>query len=265
MQQQFVEEQVDPGRRAIPDLHRSALHFQHLLEHLPVGAYTCDREGLITAYNHHAVQLWGRAPKLLDPIDRFCGSFKLFAPDGSPIAHDQCWMALALRMNKAFHGHEMVIERPDGQRITVLAHANPMHDESGNLLGAVNILVDISGCQRTTEVVQTSEKRFRALIEKSHEGLALLDADGTFLYHSPALLPMLGYAVDELLGRQLTTLVHTDDVATVRETLAALVSEPGATANLQFRHVHQDGTWRWLDVNYTNLLADAAVHTIVVN
>jgi len=174
-------------------------------------------------------------------------------------------MALALRMNKAFHGHEMVIERPDGQRITVLAHANPMHDESGNLLGAVNILVDISSCQRTAEVVQTSEKRFRALIEKSHEGLALLDADGTFLYHSLALLPMLGYAVEELLGQQFTTLVHTNDVATVSATFAALAAEPGATAHLQFRYVRRDGTWRWLDVNYTNLLAEAAVHAIVAN
>ena len=265
MQQQLIEAQAGLGDRAKPVLNHSALHFQRLLEHLPAGAYTCDREGLITYCNHQAVQLWGRAPKLHDPTDRFCGSFKLFSPEGSPIAHDQCWMALALRLNKAFNGREIVIERPDGQRITVLAHANPMHDESGNLLGAVNVLVDISDRQRAAEVVQTSEKRFRVLLEKSHEGIALLDVDGTFLYHSPALLPMLGYAVEELLGQQLTTLVHTDDVSTVRETFAALVSEPGATANLQCRYVHRDGTWRWLDVTYTNLLAEAAVHAIVAN
>src|SRR5262245_53482283 len=265
MQQQLIEAQAGLGDWVKPVLNHSELHFQRLLEHLPAGAYTCDREGLITYCNHQAVQLWGRAPKLHDPTDRFCGSFKLFSPEGIPIAHDQCWMALALQMNKAFNGHEIVIERPDGQRITVLAHANPLHDESGNLLGAVNVLVDISDRQRAAEVVQTSEKRCRALIEKSHEGIALLDADGTFLYHSPALLPMLGYGVEELLGQQLTTLVHPDDVSTVSETFAALVSEPGATANLQFRHVHRDGTWRWLDVNYTNLFAETTVQAIVVN
>ena len=48
--------------------------------------------------------------------------------------------------------------------------------------------------------------------------------------------------------------------------LAALVLDPGATANLvQCRYVHRDGTWRWLDVTYTNLLAEAAVHAIVAN
>ncbi|HKH76400.1 MAG TPA: hypothetical protein VKA51_05515, partial [Rubrobacteraceae bacterium] len=54
----------------------------------------------------------------------------IFWPDGSPIAHDQCWMALALRMDDGYDGHEIVIERPDGQRRTALAHANPIHDES---------------------------------------------------------------------------------------------------------------------------------------
>ncbi|HXI93254.1 MAG TPA: PAS domain-containing protein, partial [Blastocatellia bacterium] len=119
------------------------LQFRHLLETLPAGAYTCDPEGLITYYNQHAVQLWGRAPTLNNLVDRFCGSFRLFSTDGSAITHDRCWMALALQMNEGYNGHEIVVERPDGQRLTVLAYANPIHDETGKLLGAVNVLVDI--------------------------------------------------------------------------------------------------------------------------
>src|SRR5687768_2791260 len=75
---------------------RSELEFRRLLEKLPAGAYMCDPDGLITYYNQRAVELWGRAPKLNDTEDRFCGSFKLFSSDGAPICHDQCWMALAL-------------------------------------------------------------------------------------------------------------------------------------------------------------------------
>src|SRR6266581_8926628 len=108
------------------DLHR-------LLDGLPAAAYICDRDGLITHFNQHALELWGRAPKLNDPSDRFCGSFRLFAADGSAIPHDQCWMALALKTDREYNGQEIVIERPDGQRRTVLAHANPIHDESGKV------------------------------------------------------------------------------------------------------------------------------------
>ena len=83
--------------------HRSTLEFRRLLEKLPAAAYTCDAEGLITYYNSRAVELWGREPKLNDPVDRFCGSFRLFSPDGSPIAHERCWMALALHEEKEYN------------------------------------------------------------------------------------------------------------------------------------------------------------------
>lgn len=118
--------------------------FHRLLQVLPAGAYTCNANGFITYYNQRAVDLWGRVPKLSDPDDRFCGSFRLYSASGEPIAHDQCWMALALQTGREYNGKEIVIERPDGSRVTTLAHANPVFDDSGNLAGAVNVLVDIS-------------------------------------------------------------------------------------------------------------------------
>jgi signal transduction histidine kinase len=127
-----------------PLVFNNDLPFRAFLERLPAGAYTCDPDGLITYFNQHAVQLWGRKPKLNDPVDRFCGSFKLYAIDGSPLLHDECWMALALKNMREYNGHEIMIERPDGQRLTALAHANPIHNEMGRLIGAVNVLVDIS-------------------------------------------------------------------------------------------------------------------------
>ena len=135
--------------------------FRRLLESLPAGAYTCDAEGQITYFNPQAVELWGRTPKLNHPDDRFCGSFKLFSADGSPIRHDQCWMALALRGRKEYNGHEILIERPDGNRVAVLAHANPFLDDSGKLLGAVNVLVDI-----------TARKRAEQSLRDAHDELA---------------------------------------------------------------------------------------------
>ena len=142
--------------------------FQRLLEKLPAAAYTCDPDGLITYFNPQAVKFWGRAPKLHDPVDRFCGSFKLFATDGAPIAHDACWMALALKMNQEYNGHEIVVERPDGQRLTALAYANPMHDETGTLLGAVNVLVDITERKQAEEQLQASLHEKEVLLKEIH-------------------------------------------------------------------------------------------------
>ena len=136
---------------------RSDAHFRRLLEKLPAAAYTCDPNGLITYYNPRAVTLWGRHPRLNDPVDRWCGSFKLFSTEGEPIKHDQCWMALALHNDREYNGHEIMIQRPNGEWITALAHANPIHDHEGRLIGAVNVLVDISDRKKTEEVLRDAD------------------------------------------------------------------------------------------------------------
>jgi PAS domain S-box-containing protein len=137
---------------------QAALRFHHMLEKLPAAAYTCDAQGLITYFNPRAVDLWGRAPRLNDPIDRYCGSFKLFTPDGTPIAHGDCWMALALREDREYNGHEIIVERPDGRRLTALAHANPFRDEFGRLCGAVNVLVDITDRKHMEDALRQADR-----------------------------------------------------------------------------------------------------------
>src|SRR5262245_64973416 len=109
---------IPPEQRIGSEPLKSESEFRRLLDNLPAGAYICDAGGLITYFNRRAVELWGRAPELNDPRDRYCGSFKLFSSEGAPIRHDRCWMALALREDREFNGHQFVIERPDGQRVT---------------------------------------------------------------------------------------------------------------------------------------------------
>jgi signal transduction histidine kinase len=67
-------------------------------------------------------------------------------------------MALALKNTLEYNGHEIVIERPDGQRRTTLAYANPISDEGGKLLGAVNVLVDISDRKRAEDALKQADR-----------------------------------------------------------------------------------------------------------
>jgi CheY-like chemotaxis protein len=112
-----------------------------LLEGLPAAAYLCDRQGLITYFNPAAAKVWGRHPKLNDSADRYCGSHKLFWIDHEPMTHEQCWMARALREDRPYNGCDVIVQQPGGQLHIAVAHANPMHDETGQLIGALNILV----------------------------------------------------------------------------------------------------------------------------
>jgi len=215
-----------------------------LLEKLPAGAYTCDAEGLITYFNQHAVQLWGRTPQLHNPVDRFCGSFKLFLPDGSPVTHDQCWMALALKMGQAYNGREIVIERPDGQRLTVLAHANPIFDTCGHLLGAVNVLVDITERQRAEEM----RHYLAAIIESSDDAIIGKTLEGTITSWNRGAERLYGYTVKEVLGKPISMLSPPDLPDEVPQILARL-QRGERIDHYETQRMHKDGTR--LDVSLT--------------
>src|SRR5256886_3906016 len=111
-----------------------------LLEALPVAVYTTDAEGRITFYNRAAAELWGHHPEL----GQWCGSWRLYWPDGRPLPHDQCPMAVALKEGREGRGAEAIAERPDGTRVRVLPFPTPPRDPSGRLIGAINLLMDVT-------------------------------------------------------------------------------------------------------------------------
>src|SRR5215472_3661471 len=122
-----------------------------LLEALPVAVYTTDAQGRITFYNRAAAALWGHNPAL--GSSQWCGSWRLYWPDGRPMRHDECPMAVALKENRAVRGGEAIAERPDGTRVPFIPYPTPLRDASGNLVGAVNMLIDITHRKQSEERV----------------------------------------------------------------------------------------------------------------
>jgi PAS domain S-box-containing protein len=120
-----------------------------LFEQLPFAIYVCDREGLVLRFNRRAAELWGRSPKLCDPDERFCGSYRMFRPDGSFLPHDQCPMADVLRTGVSVREQEVHIERPDGSRGIAVVDIEAVKDSGGNIVGAVNCFQDITERKRS--------------------------------------------------------------------------------------------------------------------
>ncbi|MEA2344075.1 MAG: hypothetical protein QOF63_2244 [Thermoanaerobaculia bacterium] len=119
---------------------------------------------------------------------------------------------------------------------------------------------------RAQEDCRRSEQRFRALLENSSDGIALIDAEGNVHYSSPAIRRILGYPVDEFVGMNVFTLIHRHDVDAARQRLVEVVKDPAALVPVSdVRYRHRDGTWRYLEVLRTNHLDDPAVRAIVVN
>jgi PAS domain S-box-containing protein len=134
-----LERLVADQSRALEERER---HLRDLLEALPAAIYLTDAQGRITFYNQAAAALAGRRPEVGQ--DRWCVTWRLYEPDGTPLPHEHCPMAVALKENRPVRGVEAVAERPDGSRIPFMPFPTPLRDAAGALVGGVNLLLDMS-------------------------------------------------------------------------------------------------------------------------
>jgi PAS domain S-box-containing protein len=171
------------------------------LDAIASAVYLCDPDGQLVGFNAEAVRLWGREPRRGE--DRFCGSHRLFWPDGAPLAHDACPMADALRHGTATHNAEVVIERPDGARVTALVNIRPLRDHRGRIQGAINCFQDITARKAAEADARRAAEDLEDFFENSAVGLHIVSSAGIILRANKAELDLLGYTAAEYVGRHI--------------------------------------------------------------
>ena len=117
--------------------------FREVLDELAAPIYSTDRDGTLTYFNHACIRLAGRTPQV--GTDKWCVTWKIYTTEGEHLPHEACPMAIAIRERRAIRGVEAVAERPDGTRINFIPYPTPFFDDDGQLAGAVNLLLDITG------------------------------------------------------------------------------------------------------------------------
>lgn len=166
-----------------------------VLNGLPVAVYLTDADGYITDHNDSAVELWGRKPKL--GVDRWCGSSKLYNVIGEHIPHDECPMAKAIKLNRSIFGEEAMLEREDGTKINFIAFATPYYNENNQLLGAMNVMVDITDRKLIEEKLTT----LSYVARKTSNAVIITDASRKITWVNPGFTKMTGYTSDEAIGK----------------------------------------------------------------
>ena len=178
--------------------------YLQILEGLPVAIYTTDKEGTITYYNRAAAELAGREPRI--GKDKWCVTFKLFTPDGKPLPHDDCPMAVALKENRPVRNQQAIAQRPDGSFFPFLPHPTPIQDEAGNLIGAVDMLLDLTDRHRAEE----TKNHLSAIVESSFDAIVSKDLDTIIKSWNGGAERLFGYTAEEAIGHSVTMLIPDD-------------------------------------------------------
>jgi len=160
------------------ELRASEERYRTLFDLCPVAVYSCDASGVILKFNHHAAELWGRAPAIGDTDERFCGSFKMFRPDGTFMPHEQCPMADVFSGTiSEVRDSEVIIERPDGSRVTVAVNIRPLKNAHGEIMSAINCFYDITERKQAENQLVDSLNRERELAEFRERFIGILGHD----------------------------------------------------------------------------------------
>lgn len=195
----------------VTDLHRARAElvsqddqFHQILDNLPVAVYTTDQAGTITYFNPAAAEFAGRSPEI--GKDKWCVTFRLFNPDGTELPHDQCPMAIALKENRPVRNQQALAQRPDGTLFPFQPFPTPIRNESGELIGAVNMLVDLT----ERAIADEAKQHLSAIVESSQDAIVSKDLNGVIKSWNKGAERLFGYSAEEAIGNPIYMLIPED-------------------------------------------------------
>jgi PAS domain S-box-containing protein len=249
---------VTAQKRAERALLASEQRFRALIEHSFDAIALIDQNGALLYGSPAATRITGRTS------DEWIGQgvFERIHPADVPLARD-IFAKLGQNPTRIQHTQFRYLHK-DETWIWLDVTATNLLEQPAVRAIVINYR-NITERKRTETALAVNEARFRAIVERGGDAFFLLDANGIVIFDTPPTAQNLGYSEEENLGRSSFELVHPDDLLTVRSLFARLLQEPDEEVRCQFQALHQNGSWRWIDVIGCNRLADPNLQGIVVS
>ncbi|WP_026462023.1 PAS domain S-box protein [Adhaeribacter aquaticus] len=216
---------------------------------------TIDAEGKFLQVNQATNQVLGYQP------EEILGKYlpELVFPEDLAFTNAAFYQ---IKAGENMHNFENRFVRKDGSVVPITWSAR--WDAEAKAIFA--IARDATEKKKAEELLQISEKRFRALVENQFDGVAILSAEGKPIYISPAISNLLGYLEEDVKQMHIASIIHPDDFAALQQMNNEISAQPGVPVQgYIFRMLHKNGMWRWMEITGTNLFHEPAIRGVVDN
>jgi hypothetical protein len=161
-----------------------------------------------------------------------------------PVFYRDLWQTIT--SGRVWRG-EIINRRKDGSLYNEEMTITPVRHADGEIVNFIAIKQDVSRRKQAEDALQRSEAHFRSLIQNGLDLISVLDTDGRYHYASPSHERILGYRPEELIGKNVFTLIHPDDSPAALMAFAQGTTHPDTSRGAEFRIRHKDGSWRYLE------------------
>jgi len=147
----------------------------------------------------------------------------------------------------------------DGTMGSVEAAFFPFHNKKGKIVGFRGIARDITERKQTEERLQKSEERYRTLVENASDLVFRADVTGHLTFVNSAVLRVLGYGKEEIVGKHYRKLIHPDMLDEVIKLFVSQLENQVQNAYYEFRTLTKDGHDLWFGQNTALVVEDGHV------
>ncbi len=232
---------------------------QGIIDALPVPLFFKAQSGRYLGCNRLFAQLYGRS------IESVIGKtpYEITSAEEADehARHDRDLLSAKTQSSS----YECRIFGSGGRKRLVLVDKAVFRNRDGSVGGIVGMLRDLTEREEAQTRVADSERRFRTMIEKGMDIITLISPTGEILFESPSLERILGYAPQELIGKNIAAYLHPLDLPRVLALFAAGLKDPSLVETTEIRFRHKDGSWRYLESSGRSCVGDPSIKGFVVN
>ncbi len=225
-------------KKAERQLQAAELRYRTIFENSAVAIMMVDEKEKLVSWNKFTEHLLGMTRD------------DLFGRDVRTLYPQSEWQrlrTLSIRRKGMQYHFETRMVHGSGEIIDVDISLSVVHDSDGGIVGSIGVIQDITERKRMEDALRKSEKRFRQVAENAKEWIWEIDVEGVYTYASPVVENILGYQVEEILGKKhFYDLFHPDDAEFLKARSLEILRRKDVFSEFQARNVRKDGTVVWL-------------------